>query len=168
MTLERITSANGLLLLERIGLERSRALLDGRLDILAPWTTAPGWPTPFTASGLRITLEGALEDGDSAFAVIETASGRVVGDCGWNGRPGPEGVVEIGYGLAVSVHGRGLGGTMVRTLTEWSLEQPQVTRLVAQTTNDNLPSRRSLERVGFELDRVTGDQVWYVLDRPGR
>jgi RimJ/RimL family protein N-acetyltransferase len=168
VSLERVPSADGTLVLERIGLVRAQALLAGDLDVLAPWQAAPGWPTPFTNGGLRITLEGAVDDSDTGFLVVETATGRVVGDCGWHGRPGLEGDVEIGYGLAASVHGRGLGGVMVQTLTDWSVEQPGVRRVVAETGSDNLPSRRALERAGFDLDHVDGDRVWYALDGPQR
>lgn len=165
MTIDRVVASTGRLVLERVGLERAQALLDGRRDVLAPWTAAPGWPTSDTADGLRLGLLGATTDADTGFLVVETATAAVIGDCGWHGRANPEGVVEIGYGLAASARGRGLGTETVRTLAGWSLRQPGVTRLLAETAADNLPSRRALERAGFELEEVLDHVVCYGRGR---
>lgn len=157
-----IVSADGRLALERVGLERGRAVLAGDLASLAPLTPAPGWPTADTADGLGAALAHARSEDDSPFLVVLLESGEVIGDCGWKGGPGPDGRAEIGYGLAASVRGRGLGTEVVRTLTEWALAQPGCSIVVAEVLADNLPSRKALERAGFALDRVDGGDVWYV------
>lgn len=157
-----IVSEDGRLALERFGLERGRAVLAGDLAALAPLTPASGWPTADTADGLGAALAHAETEADSPFFVVLLETGEVIGDCGWKGGPGPDGRAEIGYGLAASVRGRGLGSEAVRTLTRWALSRPGCTSVVAEVLADNLPSRRALERAGFVVDRVDGGDVWYV------
>lgn len=166
----RVPSAEGNLVLERVGLERARAVLAGDLAVLAPLRAASGWPTGDTADGLGAALALATVDSDTPFLVLAVDTGDVVGDCGWKGGPGPDGHAEIGYGLAASVRGRGLGTELVRTLTTWALSQPGCSAVVAEVLGDNLPSRRALERAGFVLDRTDGANVWYLHgpDGPGQ
>ena len=130
---------------------------------MAPYTPATGWPTADTADGLGAALTNATTDDDTPFLVVLEATGEVIGDCGWKGGPGPDGRAEIGYGLATSARGRGLGTELVRTLTGWALSRPGCTAVVADVLADNLPSRRALERVGFVVDRTDDGNVWYVL-----
>jgi RimJ/RimL family protein N-acetyltransferase len=158
----RVLSPDGRLALEQVGLARGRALLAGDLSSLAPLTAAAGWPTVDTADGLGAALAHAETDSDTPFLVVLLETGEVIGDCGWKGGAGPDGRAEVGYGLAASVRGRGLGTELVRTLTSWALAQPGCTAVVADVLADNLPSRRALERAGFALDRVDGGDVWYV------
>jgi RimJ/RimL family protein N-acetyltransferase len=158
----RVISSDARLALEQFGLVRGLAVLAGDLSSLAPYTAAAGWPTVDTADGLGAALTHAETDEDTPFLVVLLATGEVIGDCGWKGGAGPDGRAEIGYGLAVSARGQGLGTELVRTLTGWALAQPGCTSVVADVLADNLPSRRALERAGFAVDRVDGGDVWYV------
>lgn len=158
----RVRSAEGRLVLEQVGLARGRAVLAGDLAALAPLTAGVGWPTADTADGLGMALAHARDDSGTPFLVVSLETGEVIGDCGWKGGPGPDGRVEIGYGLAAPVRGRGLGTELVRTLTTWVLRQPGCTEVLAEVLADNLPSRRALERVGYVLEGTDGPNVWYA------
>ena len=115
----------------------------------------------------------AIRDIDSgAAAVLPTvwlavrrADGRIVGDLGTHGPPGSEGCVEIGYSLAPSARGIGLGTAVVAALAGRLAAGPEIRRLTAITSAQNAASRRLLERQGF---RITGllpgtDEVRYTL-----
>jgi RimJ/RimL family protein N-acetyltransferase len=86
----------------------------------------------------------------------------VVGDCGWYGPPGPDGDVEIGYGLAAPYRGRGIGSAAVTALLDWLATQPGVARVVAETDATNTASRRLLERLGFVLAETGETTVRYA------
>jgi RimJ/RimL family protein N-acetyltransferase len=73
-----------------------------------------------------------------------------VGDCGWFGPPDETGEVEIGYGLAPSARGKGLGAATVSALLVWVREQG-ATGVRAEVLPGNEPSLRLLARLGFEL-----------------
>jgi GNAT superfamily N-acetyltransferase len=119
-----------------------------------------GWPHADTGAGLAFASSGGWT------WLIVDSGGAVVGECGTKTPPWA-GSVEIGYGLAAPSRGQGLGTRAVRALTRWLAARPDVQRVVAYVVQDNLPSRRLLERLGFAVDRVEGDEVVYARDLPG-
>jgi RimJ/RimL family protein N-acetyltransferase len=67
---------------------------------------------------------------------------------GFKGPP-QDGSVEIGYSVLPQFQGRGYASEMVRALTDWAFTQPGVARIVAETTEVNVPSMRLLRRLRF-------------------
>lgn len=143
----------------------SARIVAGDLSGLTP---GAGWPTTDTVDGMRMGLEHpaigdheGADEGDGNGWLIALRDGTVIGDCGWKGAPGPDGVVEIGYGLSTAYHRQGYGTEAVVALTEWSLAQPGVRRLAADALLDNTASRRVLEHAGFELTRTDSELAYY-------
>jgi len=102
--------------------------------------------------------------------VIDRREWVAVGQMGFRDRP-VDGVVEVGYGINPSYRRRGYATEMVRTLTDWALAQPTVSRVVAECRPDNVGSIRVLEKTGFE--QVGGrfdeeDGALIVWERRGR
>ncbi|MDP3712715.1 MAG: GNAT family N-acetyltransferase [Mycobacteriales bacterium] len=118
---------------------------------LAPLTAAPDWPHADTPDALRPLAEYGAPGDDGGWLVVlgSPRDGTVVGDCGWLGGPAPGGDVEIGYGLAPSARGQGLGTEAVAVLCTWAAAQPGVTRLTADVLPGNEASLRLLRRLGF-------------------
>jgi len=146
--------------LEHVGRDRAQALLDGDLTALAPLRAAKGWPHDDTMDGLRVSLMGAVTDADTPLLAVLTDTDEVVGEGGWKGGPGPDGVAEIGYGLAAPYRGQGLGTELVGLLTAWVLEAAE--QVVAEVLVDNVASRRALERNGYVLTHHDEPYVWYA------
>lgn len=141
--------------LEPVSLAAAAAVVGGDLAGLSP---GAGWPVADTLDGLRMSLQHGAQLG--WFVLLD---GLIVGDCGTHGPPDETGTVEIGYGIAGPYRGRGLATEMCRALTEWLLERPDVTRVVASThAAANPASRRVLEKSGFTFDRDDGALAWYV------
>jgi RimJ/RimL family protein N-acetyltransferase len=128
-------------------------------------TAAPGWPHADTADALRPLAEhGEPEPAHGTFLV--TVDDVLIGECGWLGGPDDFGDVEIGYGLAGSARGHGLGTEAVGVLAAWVERQPGVRRITADALVGNEPSRRVLERLGFRADTEHAPYVTYVRDAP--
>jgi RimJ/RimL family protein N-acetyltransferase len=128
-------------------------------------TVAPGWPHADTADALRPLAEhGGPGPAHGTFLI--TVDDVLVGECGWLGGPDDNGDAEIGYGLAGSVRGRGLGTEAVGMLAAWVEQQPRVRRVTADALVGNAPSRRVLERLGFRPDGSAPPYVTYVRDAP--
>jgi ribosomal-protein-alanine N-acetyltransferase len=128
-------------------------------------TAATGWPHADTADALRPLAEhGGPGEAHGTFLIA--VDGELVGECGWLGGPDEAGVVEIGYGLAGSARGRGLGTEAVGVLAAWVERQPGVRRITADALVGNAPSRRVLERLGFRADAEHPPYVTYVRDAP--
>ena len=124
---------------------------------LAALSTAPGWPHADTDAALGFAAGGAW-----TWLIVDDDD-RVAGECGVKGPPDAQGAVEIGYGLAGPSRGRGLGGQAVTALLDELRRHPDVRTVDARVAADNLPSRRLLERRGFDLVDVDGTEVVYRL-----
>ena len=62
--------------------------------------------------------------------------------------------IEIGYWLAPSARGRGIGARAVRLFCSWALEELALARVEALPEADSTASQRLLERVGFKREGV--------------
>jgi RimJ/RimL family protein N-acetyltransferase len=144
------------LVLEPLARETARAIVAAEPDGLQH---GAGWPHADTLDGVRMVAEHGAE----AWLILE--HGVVVGDAGTFGPPDDDGDVEIGYGLAEPSRGRGLASEFVPALAQHVLARESVRRVVARgVLADNVPSRRALERAGFEVEREEAGLVWYALE----
>jgi len=114
------------------------------------------WPPEMLADALPIFLQWMEAAPDQVGWYVWYATIRSPGDepdvlAAGGGFKGPpqDGSVEIGYSVLPQFHGRGHASEMVRALTDWAFTQPGVSRIVAETTEDNVPSMRLLRRLGF-------------------
>ena len=87
----------------------------------------------------------------TVWLVVRRADGQIVGDLGTHGPPDSEGCVEIGYSLAPSSRGKGVGTAAVAALVWRIAAVPAVRRITAVTGAQNAASRRLLERQGFRI-----------------
>ena len=60
------------------------------------------------------------------------------------------GTAEIGYGVSASARGQGIGVQAVRVISKRIFAQTPLRKLIAFVHEDNAPSRKLLERVGFQ------------------
>jgi RimJ/RimL family protein N-acetyltransferase len=96
-----------------------------------------------------------------SFAVVERATGSVVGGCAFKGPPDADGVVEVAYGTEPSRRGRGYATEAAEALAVFAFASGRVRLVRAHTRLDNMPSARVLEkckfrRVGAVVDPVDG------------
>ena len=94
---------------------------------------------------------------------------RVVGGGGVKAPPTADGEVEIGYGMSLAWHRRGLGTEAARGLTIEALAHG-ASRVVALTRPDNIASWRLLERIGYVRDGDSTDPedglMWRWVHEP--
>ncbi|HXN61845.1 MAG TPA: GNAT family N-acetyltransferase [Acidimicrobiales bacterium] len=86
------------------------------------------------------------------YRITLLADGRAIGGIGFKGQP-DGGVVEIGYGLTPSARGHGYAAEAVIALQTVAADNG-LSRVIADTTLDNIPSQRTLIRAGFRLVRT--------------
>ncbi|MCQ2965593.1 MAG: GNAT family N-acetyltransferase [Alphaproteobacteria bacterium] len=68
------------------------------------------------------------------------------------------GVTEIGYGILEEYQGKGYATEAVRAVTKWALNQSGVIAIEAETEENNLASRKVLEKCGFVLNGKMGEE----------
>jgi RimJ/RimL family protein N-acetyltransferase len=114
----------------------------------------PDWPRPRRIEDTRRYLEpivsGQREHGYASWAVVERASGRLIGDCGLFPADGVGPDVELAYGLAPEVWGRGYATEAAIACVRAGFEELGLDRIVADVDPGNAASVRVLEKAGFE------------------
>jgi len=83
------------------------------------------------------------------YRITRLADGRAIGGIGFKGQP-EDGCVEIGYGLVPSARGNGYAAEAVVALLAIAADHG-VSKVIADTTRDNIASQRTLVRAGFRL-----------------
>lgn len=108
---------------------------------------------------LRATAEGGEQRPFGYYRIARLSDGTAVGGIGFKGQP-DGGCAEVGYGLAPSARGHGYAAEAVVALLAVAAEHG-VTKVVADTTLDNVASQRTLTRAGFRLVGVDDDLHHY-------
>jgi len=75
--------------------------------------------------------------------------GKQVGRCGFTGPPGPDGVVEIAYGVDPDYQGRGYATEAAKGLVSFAFGDPRVGIVRAHTSPQENASTRVLTKCGF-------------------
>jgi [ribosomal protein S5]-alanine N-acetyltransferase len=78
---------------------------------------------------IRDIDSGAAAVLPTVWLVIRRADGQIVGDMGTHGPPDGEGHVEIGYSLAPSLRGKGIGTAAVGALVGRIAAVPGIRRI---------------------------------------
>lgn len=97
----------------------------------------------------RLRAAAAPSPWTHGFALVERASGVVVGSCAFKGPPDAVGVTEIAYGLATEYQGHGYAREAARALSDYALGAGGARCVRAHTRPDNVASERVLTACGF-------------------
>src|SRR5712671_5323670 len=85
------------------------------------------------------------------FAVVQRGSGTAVGMCAYKGPPGPDGAVEIAYGINPEYQGRGYATEVARALVAFAFGNGEVRLVCAHTRPEENASTHVLTKCGFDL-----------------
>jgi RimJ/RimL family protein N-acetyltransferase len=113
-------------------------------------------PQPYRTKDALAYIRGI---GESAFAVTDSETGRVLGSIGVRFSDAGD-VGEIGYWLRADARGRATIARALRLVSEWAFDRASVARLQLRADVDNIPSRRSAEKAGFRLEGVLRNVYW--------
>jgi RimJ/RimL family protein N-acetyltransferase len=102
----------------------------------------------------RLRASPVADPWTCGFALVHRASGARIGTCGYKGRPGPDGVVEIAYGVDPEYQGRGYATEAAKALVAYALlsssSSGRVHVVRAHTLSGPNASTRVLAKCGFE------------------
>ena len=137
--------------------ELCQAILAGGLTVIE---AGEGWPFENSLVNMR-TAERYDVELPGWFITLD---GAVIGDISTHGEIDEDGSIEVGYNLAEPYRGRRYAPEFVGAVSQWLLRREGVRRVTAgRVPVDNVPSRRTLVRVGFVLEREDGELAWYAL-----
>jgi len=117
-------------------------------------------PAFYSWTGVTDHIEGYLADfavGAWHPFVIEDASGRIVGRANLKGIHSPCGCAEVGYRIDQRACAQGLATQALKHLIEAARMRWGLTQLVAYVYENNIGSRKVLERCGFVPEVLSCD-----------
>ncbi len=79
--------------------------------------------------------------------------------------PDKDGIVEIGYGIEAAYQNKGYMTEAVRAISQWALEQYNVTSVVAETEKDNYASHNVLRKIGISKYNESDNSFWWKLNK---
>ena len=94
------------------------------------------------------------EGEETPFAVLDAASGELLGASGIFWHDPEQGVAEVGYWTGRGARGRGVATRSVRLLAGWVLGELGCERLELRADTRNEPSLRVAEKAGFTREGV--------------
>jgi RimJ/RimL family protein N-acetyltransferase len=127
------------------------------------------WTEDYPFEG-DIAAVGSFLRGDAAcgeqrpfgyYRITRLADGYAVGGIGFKGRPDGD-CVEIGYGLAPSARGCGYAAEALVAVLAIAADHG-MSRVIADTTPDNIASQQTLARAGFRLVRADDKLQYYEV-----
>jgi RimJ/RimL family protein N-acetyltransferase len=83
------------------------------------------------------------------FRLVHRINGTVIGQCGFKGPPGADGMVEIAYGVAPDHQGKGYATEAAAALTTYAFSDGSVRVVRAHTAPEPNASTRVLTKCGF-------------------
>jgi RimJ/RimL family protein N-acetyltransferase len=129
------------------------ACIDGDLEI-AIWLDQV--PQPYRTKDALAYIRGI---GESAFAVTDAQTGRILGSIGVRFSETGD-VGEIGYWLRADARGRGAIARALRLVSGWAFARGDIERLQLRADVENVASRRSAEKAGYSLEGVLRNVHW--------
>jgi ribosomal-protein-alanine N-acetyltransferase len=91
--------------------------------------------------------------GFSNYTVIRKSDGKKIGSCGLYDREGLDGV-DIGFAFLPEFEGLGYAYESAKKVMETGIEQFGITKISAITLEDNLPSRKLIEKLGLTFSKM--------------
>jgi [ribosomal protein S5]-alanine N-acetyltransferase len=116
------------------------------------------WPPELYDDGARLWTLNAVESQPEQagwwmyYVVVEGPGRELAGLAGYKGPPGDDGTVEVGYGVLPEHQRRGYATEATAALVERAFGHPNVTRVIAETMPELVPSIGVLEKLGFTLE----------------
>lgn len=96
--------------------------------------------------------------------IIKKDKNIIIGDLGFKGAPGMNGLIEIGYGIYPEFAGKGFMTEAVNAIKKWAFTQPEVKLIFAQTDKNNFASQKILVKNGFFPFNEVENMFWWKLE----
>jgi RimJ/RimL family protein N-acetyltransferase len=110
-------------------------------------------PSPYRESDAReyvLATAAAWSDSTGAhFAIVDGASGDLVGSIALHVLDAELGNFEVGYWAAAAARGRGLTTRALRLICDWGIREAGAERIQLRADVNNTPSLRVAEKAGF-------------------
>lgn len=145
---------------------------DKTLGSLIDATVPPSYPVERDALPWFCSL---LENDPSLvgwlhFMIVLSEKRTLIGDVGFKGKPGPDGLIEIGYSIVPEFRGHGYATEACKALVGYAFSKAEVNRIRAHTRKNNPGSIKVVEKMGFHVidsvdDPEEGPMWRWILEK---
>lgn len=97
--------------------------------------------------------------------MILTSTNQSVGSIGFIGPPDEDLEVEVGYGTYEKHQNQGYMSEALQAMIKWAFEQPEVKRVVAETTSKNKASQKVLKKSGMKKIKETRRSTFWKIEK---
>lgn len=164
----RLTAATPKLI--TMDLKGRRALAEF-LDVIVP----PNWPPElYDRNALEYSANQLRDPAERNWSLwylirMNAESEKLIGICGFKGRPDDRGSVEIGYSILHQYRNRGLATEAASRLIAWAFSHKNVQEVCAETLPHLRQSIRVLEKNGLRYTGPGSEHgvIRYALPRSG-
>lgn len=127
---------------------------------------AHDWPSKEFIEGADFIIDGILSSNNQLTSegscwwlwwiilnpdLASASAGTLIGYIGFKGRPTQSGDIEITYSIVNSARGNRLAAEATNCLVNWAFQQKNVKRIIADTSQFNAASQKTLLKAGFKL-----------------
>ncbi len=148
----------------------------GRAEAAAGATLPEAWPgRALVERAFYASLDAIRADPDrrlwgDRLCIARSGPRRVVGSVVFHGRPGDDGIAEVGYGIEESSQRQGLGTEATLACVEWAFGHAYVQAVRATTFPWHRASLRVMEKLGMrhvatEQHETMGELLVYEVTR---
>lgn len=110
-------------------------------------------------------VEERLHPWYTYFLLVQRSDRQAVGVCGFKGAPSLMGSVEVGYAMHEDYRNLGYMTEGVRALVAWAFQQPDCSRVVAETLRTNLASQKVLQKAGLQMFRAAEKMLYWQIEK---
>ena len=129
--------------------------------VCSDWTEFGVAPLAYT---LKILTQSEDENGWWTYFPIHTIDQKLIGSCGYKGRPTPDGMVEIGYEVCPEYRQKGLGTEIANGLLTHAFKDEHIKIVVAHTLPMENASTNILRKLSFnkvsEIEDPEDGLIW--------
>lgn len=130
--------------------------LSKRINVIVP----EDW-SAFGARALKHSLDKLISSEDEkgwwSYLPINKADNKLIGLCGYKGKPSEKGEVEIGYEIKAEYRNKGLATELAKALIENAFNFKPVSTILAHTLGEINASTKVLSKCGFQkIEEIEG------------
>ncbi len=130
-------------------------------EVVRYWSSPPWTELVQAETSLARTLDGYRSGEALRMGIILKSTGEMVGECNLRDFYPQNRRAEIGYALAREHWGQGYLTEALTAFIHYAFKEMKLNRIEADIHPDNLPSAKSLVRLGFHQEGVLRER-WIV------
>lgn len=94
--------------------------------------------------------------------IIDKENQTVIGDIGYKEGPNEKGEINLGYSILSRYQGKGYATEAALAMVKWGLSQPDVQKITATCSPENLASIRVLEKAGLRQTHKDEKKIYWL------